>query len=87
MLITPAYLGAIGEGGNSWLNGPSLRNWGMEFNVGYRKSLACGLGLDISANVDSSVTRLLICRRLLPELMPTHLEKTWYSLACLMVLQ
>lgn len=52
MLITPAYLGALGEGGASWLNGPSLRNWGMEFALGYRTSLACGLGLDISANAD-----------------------------------
>ena len=52
MLITPAYLGALGEGGASWLNGPSLRNWGMEFSLGYRKNLACGLGLDISANAD-----------------------------------
>ena len=52
MLISPAYLGAMGEGGASWLNGPSLRNWGMEFNIGYRKSLACGLGLDINANID-----------------------------------
>ena len=33
MLINPAYLGATGEGGNSWQNGPSLRNWGMEFTV------------------------------------------------------
>ena len=24
MLINPAYLGATGEGGNSWQNGPSL---------------------------------------------------------------
>ena len=52
MLITPAYLGALGEGGASWLNGPSLRNWGMEFSLGYRKDLVCGLGLDISANAD-----------------------------------
>ena len=28
MLIIPAYLGSVGEGGSSWLNGPSLRNWG-----------------------------------------------------------
>lgn len=34
------------------MNGPSLRNWGMEFALGYRKALACGLGLDISANID-----------------------------------
>ena len=52
MLINPAYLGALGEGGASWLNGPSLRNWGMEFSLGYRKNLACGLGLDINANAD-----------------------------------
>ena len=52
MLINPAYLGAIGEGGASWQNGPSLRNWGMEFSLGYRKSFACGLGLDVTANAD-----------------------------------
>ena len=52
MLINPAYLGALGEGGASWMNGPSLRNWGMEFQLGYRKELACGLGIDISANAD-----------------------------------
>lgn len=52
MLISPAFLGALGEGGNSWQNGPSLRNWGMEFALGYRKTLACGLGIDINANMD-----------------------------------
>lgn len=52
MLISPAFLGALGEGGNSWRNGPSLRNWGMEFALGYRKTLACGLGIDLNANVD-----------------------------------
>ena len=52
MLINPAYLGALGEGGASWLNGPSLRNWGMEFQVGYRKNFSCGLGIDVSANAD-----------------------------------
>ena len=52
MLINPAYLGATGEGGNSWQNGPSLRNWGMEFQLGYRTTLECGLGLDINGNLD-----------------------------------
>lgn len=52
MLISPAYLGALGEGGSSWSNGPSLRNWGMELALGYRKTLACGLGLDLSGNID-----------------------------------
>ena len=52
MLINPAYLAVMGEGGNRWSNGPSLRDWGMEFTVGYRKTLACGLGLDLNGNLD-----------------------------------
>lgn len=52
MLISPAYLGAMGEGGASWYNGPSLRNWGMEFLLGYRTNLSNGLSLDLSANAD-----------------------------------
>ncbi len=52
MLINPAYLGSMGEGGASWLNGPSLRNWGMELAVGYRKTLDNGLYYNIYGNVD-----------------------------------
>lgn len=52
MLINPAYIGTKGEGGAMWMNGASLRNWGMEFQLGYRKTLPCGLGLDINANAD-----------------------------------
>ena len=52
MLISPAYLGSMGEGGASWSNGPSLRNWGMEFAVGYRNSLKCGLGYNVNASLD-----------------------------------
>ena len=51
-LIRPAFLGAYGEGGDTWMNGPSLRNWGMEFNVGYRNNFANGLGLDVNVNAD-----------------------------------
>ena len=52
MLINPAYLGAMGEGGSSWSNGPSLRNWGMEFAIGYRKTLANGLRVDVNGSLD-----------------------------------
>ena len=52
MLIQPAYLGAMGEGGASWLNGPSLRNWGMEFLIGWRDELKCGLTYRASLNLD-----------------------------------
>ncbi len=52
MLITPAYLGSMGEGGASWLNGPSLRNTGMELLVGWRDRLACGLEYKVDLNMD-----------------------------------
>ena len=52
MLISPAYLGCLGEGGSSWLNGPSLRNVGMEFTLGYRNVTDFGLGYNVNANLD-----------------------------------
>lgn len=52
MLISPAYLGCLGEGGSSWLNGPSLRNVGMEFTLGYKNITSFGLGYNINANLD-----------------------------------
>ena len=61
MLINPAYIGSMGEGGASWLNGPSLQNWGMEFAVGYRHTTAYGLRYNINGNLDfyrSKVTYL-----------------------------
>ena len=61
MLINPAYLGSMGEGGASWLNGPSLQNWGMELSLGYRHTTEYGLKYDINGNVDfyrSKVTYL-----------------------------
>jgi TonB-linked SusC/RagA family outer membrane protein len=61
MLINPAYLGSMGEGGASWLNGPSLKNWGMEFALGYRHTTEYGLRYNINGNLDffrSKVTYL-----------------------------
>jgi len=52
MLISPAYLGSMGEGGASWLNGPSLRNWGMEFALGYRHTTEYGLRYNVNGNLD-----------------------------------
>lgn len=42
----------MGEGGASWLNGPSLRNTGMELLVGWRDRLACGLEYKVDLNMD-----------------------------------
>ena len=61
MLINPAYLGSMGEGGASWLNVPSLQNWGMELALGYRHTTAYGLKYNINGNLDfyrSKVTYL-----------------------------
>ncbi len=61
MLVQPAFLGAIGFGGQTWINGPTLKNWGMELSLGYRHKTAFGLSYDISGNVDfyrSKVTYL-----------------------------
>ena len=52
MLINPAYLGSMGEGGASWLNGPSLQNWGMELAVGYRHTTSYGLRYNVNGNID-----------------------------------
>ena len=59
MLINPAYLGSMGEA--SWLNGPSLQNWGMEFQLGYRHTTSYGLRYNVNGNLDfyrSKVTYL-----------------------------
>ncbi len=61
MLINPAYLGSMGEGGASWLNGPSLQNWGMEFALGYRHTTQYGFRYNVNGNLDfyrSKVTYL-----------------------------
>jgi len=61
MLVQPAFLGAIGEGGNTWINGPTLKNWGMELVLGYRHKTAYGLSYHVTGNWDfyrSKVTYL-----------------------------
>jgi TonB-linked SusC/RagA family outer membrane protein len=51
ILIQPPYLGAIGEGGNQWVNGASMENRGIEFTLGYRNRTAHGLHYDIAGNI------------------------------------
>ena len=61
MLVQPAFLGAIGFGGQTWINGPTLKNWGMELSLGYRHKTSYGLSYHVSGNVDfyrSKVTYL-----------------------------
>lgn len=52
MLIQPNFLGATGEGGSMWLNGPALRNVGMEMQIGYRRTTEAGFSYDANLNFD-----------------------------------
>jgi len=61
ILIQPAYIGAIGEGGNQWINGASMENKGLEFSLGYRNKTVFGLTYDLTANISgyrNKVTKL-----------------------------
>jgi TonB-linked SusC/RagA family outer membrane protein len=51
MLIQPAYLGALGEGGNSWANGPSMVNKGFEMTLGYRQAFNKDWSIDLNGNL------------------------------------
>ncbi|MEN5436405.1 TonB-dependent receptor [Sphingobacterium faecium] len=48
MLINPAYIGVVGEGGYRWANGASMENKGVDISAGYRNKTAFGLDYDIT---------------------------------------
>ncbi|MDR1593666.1 MAG: SusC/RagA family TonB-linked outer membrane protein, partial [Prevotellaceae bacterium] len=51
ILILPAYLGVVGEGGDRWANGASMENKGYEVLLGYRNKTNFGLSYDFTANI------------------------------------
>jgi len=51
ILIRPAYLAVVGEGGDRWSNGASMENKGFEVLLGYRNATSFGLKYDITANI------------------------------------
>lgn len=52
ILLLPPYLGALGEGGNMWVNGASMENKGLEFMIGYKSRIGDELTFDITGNMD-----------------------------------
>jgi len=61
ILVDPPYLAAIGEGGNHWLNGASMENKGLEFQLGYRGKTSFGLSYDLTGNISgyrNKITKL-----------------------------
>lgn len=53
MLINPAYIGIVGEGGYRWSNGASMENRGFDFSAGYKNSTSFGLEYDITGIVSA----------------------------------
>ena len=53
ILISPAYLAVLGEGGNTYVNGASMRNTGYEAVVNYANQLSHDWGINVSANISS----------------------------------
>ncbi len=51
MLVQPAYLAVIGEGGYRWTNGASMENKGTEFIIGYRGKIGADLSFDFTGNI------------------------------------
>ena len=51
MLVQPAYIAVIGEGGNRWVNGASMQNKGIELLLGYKGKIASKVNFDITGNI------------------------------------
>lgn len=53
ILISPGYLAVVGEGGNHWFNGASMRNKGIEVQATYNGNIANDLSLSVTGNFSS----------------------------------
>lgn len=51
ILISPPYLAVLGEGGNEWLNGASMKNTGFEAIVSYNTELSRDFRLSLTGNI------------------------------------
>ncbi|HLR32550.1 MAG TPA: TonB-dependent receptor [Fodinibius sp.] len=52
ILIQPAFIGVVGDGGNRWLNGASTETSGFELALGYQNSVG-DFSYTISGNISS----------------------------------
>jgi TonB-linked SusC/RagA family outer membrane protein len=50
ILISPAYLAVLGEGGNRWANGASMKNQGLEILLSYNGAIGKDLSFVITGN-------------------------------------
>ena len=52
ILLLPPYIGVLGEGGNTYVNGASMQNKGFELSLGHRSRLGKDFSIDLNANID-----------------------------------
>jgi len=52
ILLLPPYIGVLGEGGNTYVNGASMQNKGFELSLGHRNRLGKDFSIDLNANID-----------------------------------
>src|SRR5690606_14249750 len=53
MLINPAYIGVVDEGGYRWANGASMENKGIDVTTGYRNKTAFGLDYELTGVISA----------------------------------
>lgn len=51
ILIQPAYIAVMGEGGDQWVNGATVENWGFEAALTYRGEVGRNFLYRINANI------------------------------------
>jgi len=51
ILVQPAYIAVVGDGGSQWLNGASMNNVGFEMLLGYRGKIGSDFKFDITGNI------------------------------------
>lgn len=59
ILVQTPYIAAMGEGGEPWINGASMKNTGIEFDVTYRNDPANKLQFSVAVNGGTYKTKIL----------------------------
>lgn len=59
ILVRTPYIAAMGEGGEPWINGASMNNKGMEFELTYRNNPSNKLQFSASANGGTYKTKII----------------------------
>lgn len=59
ILVRTPYIAAMGEGGEPWINGASMKNTGIEFDLTYQNSSSNKFQFAVSVNAGTYKTKIL----------------------------